>query len=168
MRILLVVVVMLGATAVSVTAQSATEAQIDKGREAVRQTCVPCHANIMRMIQLHKKSPDEWRNTVYSMIGRGAHILPEEIEPLAAFLAANGGRASQASAGSQPTSGLPEVEGKAILERTCQQCHNLASATKKPTSEDWKTVVEKMVSYGAVLTAADQQKLIEYLSGLTR
>lgn len=153
---------------VSVAAQSDEQAQIEKGRQAMGQACVPCHNNIARVIQLHKKSREEWRNTVYSMIGRGAFIFPEEIEPLAAFLAANAGRNLGQSASATPGQGLPEAEGKSILERSCQQCHDLATATKKLAADDWKTVVDKMVTYGAIVTPADQQKLIEYLSGLTK
>ena len=168
MRILLVGAWIFGLGALSVTAQSNPESQIDKGRVAVGQACAPCHNNIMRVIQLHKKSAEEWKNTVYSMIGRGAFIFPEEIEPLAAFLAANAGRTANQAASGTSGQGLPDAEGKLILERSCQQCHDLDTATKKLAADDWKTVVGKMVGYGATVTPADQQKLVEYLTGLTK
>jgi cytochrome c5 len=145
------------------TSQSNEQLEIEKGRTTVGQTCVPCHANIVGVIQLHKKSANEWRDTLYSMIGRGAQVLPEEIEPVIAFLVANAGRKPTQALAVQ----LPAAEGKAILERTCQRCHDLTVATTKP-SEDWKTVIGKMITYGAVVTATDEQKLIEYLNGLTR
>lgn len=168
MRILILVAWILGAAAVPVTAQQNNEqAQIDKGRVAVGQACAPCHNNIMRVIQLHKKSAEEWKNTVYSMIGRGAFIFPEEIEPLAAFLAANAGPSANRSA-STSGQGLPDAEGKVILERSCLECHDLATATKKLAADDWQTVVGKMVGYGARVTPADLQKLVEYLTGLTK
>lgn len=168
-----------GAAAIPVPAQSNEQLQIAKGREAVGQTCVPCHNNILRIVQIHRKSADQWRKTVYSMIGRGAQILPEEIEPLTAFLAANSAAPrpstsspAQTSNDRQPASRTPqqqaEAEGRSLLERQCAQCHDLETATKKPAADDWKTVIARMALYGANVTAADQEKLIEYLNGLTR
>ena len=62
----------------------------------------------------------------------------------------------------------PDADGRAILQRTCQQCHDMATATTKLPSDDWSAVIAKMMGYGAKLTPADQQKLIEYLNGLTK
>jgi cytochrome c5 len=143
-------------------AQSNEQAQIQKGRETVGQVCTPCHNNILRIIQIHKKSAPEWRNTVYSMIGRGAMILPDEVEPLTAFLASNAARPSAAP----PV--LPEAEGKTLLQRHCQQCHDLDVASRRPAAGDWKTVITRMIGYGANVSAPDQQKLADYLTGLTR
>ncbi len=156
-------------------ASSDEQAQIEKGRQVVGQTCVACHTNILRMAQVHKQSPEQWRDTVYSMIGRGAQILPDEIEPLTAFLAATYGlkepaQASQTPAAGRPVGGRveqqsPDAEGRAILQRSCQQCHSQAVASTKLASEDWGAVIARMMTYGAKLTPADQQKLIGYLSG---
>lgn len=147
-------------------AQSSEQAQIEMGRQAVAQACAACHNNILRMIQSQTQSEEEWRDTVYSMIGRGGRILPEEIEPLTAFLVANDGR-NQPTA-SLPTQTLPEVEGQAILQRSCEQCHDLVTATTRSTPEDWKAVILRMTTYGAELTQTDQQTLIEYLNGLAQ
>lgn len=155
---------------------------IEKGRQAVGEVCVACHNNILRMVQAHKKSAEQWRDTIYSMIGRSAQILPEEIEPLTAFLVANSGRGqstpsqpAQISGGGRGRGGagalapqMPEGEGRAIFQRTCQQCHDPATASTKLASEDWKAVVERMMTYEATLTPADQEKLVEYLSGLAK
>jgi cytochrome c5 len=150
-------------------AQSADAAQIEKGRQAVGTVCVGCHNNIMRMVQIHKKTPAQWKSTVYSMIGRGAMIFPEEIEPLTAFLS------SVTAAGAQPApaagtgaAAMPASPGRAILERSCQACHDLATATKRPAADDWNTVVSRMVLYGAQLGAADQQTLVEHLNTVAK
>lgn len=146
------------------------QAQIEKGRQAVGQACAPCHGNIARMIQVQKKTADQWRDTIFSMIGRGAHVLPDEIEPLTAFLAANAGRqpatAGQPTPAAQSTQGSPLPPGRALLEATCQQCHDLATAMRRPATLDWTTVVQNMVTYGARLTPAEQQTLVAYLNGL--
>lgn len=150
-------------------AQSAEAAQIEKGRQAVGTVCVGCHNNIMRMVQIHKKTPTQWRSTVYSMIGRGAMIFPEEIGPLTAFLS------SVTAAGAQPAqaagtgaAAMPASPGRAILERSCQACHDLATATKKPAAGDWNSTVSRMVLYGAQLGAADQQTLVEHLNTVAK
>ena len=163
------VVWIFGAAAVSVAAQGSDQAQLDKGRAAVGQICAACHNNIARMVQIHKKSAAQWKDTVYSMIGRGALILPEEIEPLAAFLAATAGPNSRAAPSPAQTSPqAPVSEGRAILERNCQMCHDLETATKKQAAENWTAVIAKMMTYGASLTATEQQKLVEHLNGLTK
>jgi cytochrome c5 len=169
LSLLTLVVWIFGAAAVSAAAQAGDQAQIEKGRTAVGQVCAACHNNIARMIQTHRKSADQWKDTVYSMIGRGALILPEEIGPLAAFLAATAGPNSRPAATPALTSPPgPESEGRTILERNCQMCHDVGIATKKQAEETWGAVIAKMMTYGATLTPAEQQKLVEYLNGLAK
>lgn len=159
----------------SPSAQSDQQAQTEKGRQVIGQACVACHTNILRMLQVHRKSEEQWRDTVYSMIGRGAQIMPDEIPAVTAFLAANAG-SNRATNAQTPGGGrvgradqqTPETEGRAILQRSCQQCHDLATASTKLASEDWNAVITKMMSYGARLTPADQEKLIGYLNGLAK
>ena len=108
-----------------------------------------------------------------AQLRRGGQILPEEIEPLTAFLTSvSSGRTSlpsQADGGrGQPVPGGVEVEGQAILQRSCQECHDLATATTRSTSEDWEAVIARMMTYGAALTPTDQQELVEYLNGLAQ
>ena len=170
-----------GAAAGQAAAQGSEQAQIDKGRQAVGQACAPCHGNILRVLQIHRKSAAEWRDTVFSMIGRGAQILPEEVEPLTAYLTATAGPrppagagqpaskpAASPSAGSATINSALEAEGKAILGRQCARCHDLETAMRKPASDDWAAVIARMVTYGAEVGPADRQKLIEYLNGLAR
>src|SRR5215510_8662871 len=76
-------------TVVAAAAQSREAADVEKGRVAVGQACVQCHN--LRGIQSQRKTQQQWRDTVYSMIGRGGMILPDEIEPIAAYLAATYG-----------------------------------------------------------------------------
>ncbi len=167
------------AAPVSAAAQSKEPLEIDKGREAVGLACVQCHN--LRGIQTQRKSAENWRDTVYSMIGRGALILPEEIEPLIMYLVANFGPNSpppslptQTSGGSRSESGtveqqLPEADGKSILLRNCQQCHGLELVIARPGSrDDWTKILDRMVTYGTKLTQVEQKKLIEYLVGLSQ
>ena len=161
----------------SASAPRSESAQIEKGRQVVAQACTTCHTTIVRMVQVHKQTAAQWKDTVYFMISRGAQIMPDEIEPVTAFLAATAGsnpqtltgtsgRGRPGARGSGPQT--PDADGGAILQRNCQQCHELTTASKKLDSEDWSAVITRMMTYGARLTPADQQRLIGYLSGLEK
>jgi cytochrome c5 len=154
-----------------VAAQSAQQAQVEKGRATVAQVCVGCHAGIMRMLQAKEKSEEEWRDTVHAMIGRGAQIFPDEIEPLTAYLVTSGGRSqpqTSAPAAATTSRSAPDAQATAILERRCQVCHDIELATTKPVAEDWDAVLDRMATLGASVTPAERQTLIEYLNGLAR
>src|SRR6266850_3049582 len=147
-------------------AQGNQAAQVEKGRRVVAQACTTCHTTLVRMMQVHKQTAEQWKDTVYFMISRGAQVMPDEIEAVAAFLAATSenGRPAARDAG-QPGRG---ADGAAILQRNCQQCHELATASTKVDSEEWSAVVARMMAYGARLTPADQQTLIGYLNGIKK
>lgn len=153
-----------------VAAQSAEQIQIDqieRGRATVSATCVGCHAGIMRMLAVTEKPREEWRDTIHSMIGRGAQVLPDEIEPLTEYLVARAG--PQASSSAAPgdagrSAGPPGAE--AVLAERCELCHDIETATARPASEDWAAVLDRMVLLGASVTPAERQTLIEYLDGL--
>lgn len=145
-------------------AQDARQAQIEKGRTAVTQVCVGCHGGgIMRMLDVREKSADEWRETVYRMIGRGAQVLPDEIEPLALYLASTA-RPRQARATAATTTPDAAGDATAILSRRCRQCHDLERATTRSSSLDWNTILDRMVTLGAGVTPAERQTLVPYLS----
>jgi len=154
-------------------AQVSTAADVEKGRVALTQVCQGCHGGgIMRMLEVRKKSADEWRETVYRMIGRGAQVFPDEIEPMTAYLVATAGQgrrpatsAVPAAAGQEPR----DAEATAILARRCQLCHDLAKATTRPASdESWDAIIDRMVILGASVTPAEHQTLIAYLGGLKK
>ena len=153
--------------------------QIEKGRATVAQVCVGCHAGIMRMLAVAEKPREEWRDTIHSMIGRGAQVFPDEIEPLTEYLVASAGRGRQeASPAPRAGAGRPgaaatgrgplEVEANAILEQRCQLCHDIELATTRPASGGWDTVIDRMVTLGASVTFAERQILTEYLTALER
>ena len=158
--------------------QAASQADLEKGKTAVTQICVGCHDGgaIMRMVAVRKKTADEWRDTVYRMIGRGAQVFPDEIEPLTAYLTAAGGQGSLQSAGGGPAAArrrgraaeaatTADDDATAILARRCQLCHDLAKATTKPaTAERWDAIIDRMVKLGAAVTPAEHQTLIAYLN----
>src|SRR5215510_125736 len=89
------------AAQVATNAVSDRAAQIEKGRQVVAQVCAACHTTIVRMVQVHKQTAEQWKDTVYFMISRGAQIMPDEIEPVTAYLAATAGSNTQAGRGRQ-------------------------------------------------------------------
>jgi cytochrome c5 len=57
------------------------------------------------------------------------------------------------------------LEGKALVEERCTQCHDLGRVEQaKKTEEEWKTTAERMVGKGAQLDEAEQEVVIQYLA----
>jgi cytochrome c5 len=146
------------------TAQDARQAQIEKGRIAVTAVCTGCHDNgILRIVEVRQKSVDEWRDTVYKMIGRGAHIMPDEIEPITLYLSSV--RRPQQTAGAGAGAGSDAAgEGPAILARRCRLCHDVERATTLPAGKSWDAIIDQMTALGAVLTPAERRTLLVHLS----
>ena len=141
-----------------------SESEVEKGRVAFGQGCVNCHG--MRKSAILRKDSERWRGTVYSMISRGAQLMPDEIEPVIAYLAATYGPDSPppvfGDEGSQAQV-LPEGPGRAILVGSCFQCHavQLVVESRKPQTE-WKETIARMVGHGANITSQEQEVLLKY------
>ena len=57
------------------------------------------------------------------------------------------------------------VNAEELMNTRCTTCHALSRVTsKKATIEQWQSIVERMVTKGAVLTEEEQAALIEYLA----
>jgi cytochrome c5 len=57
------------------------------------------------------------------------------------------------------------ADGKTLLDSRCTTCHSTAKvATQHLTSDQWKQVVENMISKGAVLSADEETVLVQYLA----
>ena len=149
--------------------QASQSSEIEKGRVAVTQVCVGCHGaggGLMRMLEVREQSAAEWRDTVYRMIGRGAQVLPDEIEPITAYLASSTRRGRPRAAAATTAESQLGTEANAILARRCQRCHDLERATTRPSSGDWSAAVDRMITLGATVTAAEQRTLVDYLTSL--
>jgi len=101
----LLVIAILSTSPAAIAAQGGDGAQIEKGRAVVAQVCTTCHTTLGRMLQVHKQTPQQWKDLVYFMISRGAQVMPDEIEPVAAFLAATAGRGTAQGGGADPQGG---------------------------------------------------------------
>jgi cytochrome c5 len=59
----------------------------------------------------------------------------------------------------------PAFDGQAMLQDRCTRCHSLSRVEGASKSEDaWRTTVERMVGYGAVLSTAELEDLVQYLA----
>lgn len=92
-----------------------------------------------------------------TMVGAGGRtlLLVSAIATMAAF---------EVGAAPLPADAAPAEPGKAILNRSCQSCHDLGTITEaEHTAEEWPRVVARMRTNGAVLSDAEAKQLQAYL-----
>ncbi len=65
-------------------AMSENRSQGADGGALVAELCTKCH-NLDEVVRL-RQSRDAWEDTVYSMVGRGAPIFPDEIDVIIDYL----------------------------------------------------------------------------------
>jgi mono/diheme cytochrome c family protein len=142
------------------TASATTAAgNVEQGRQLATKACVQCHGPQHYVIQ--RKSAEGWRRTVYDMLTRGSPLLAEEIEPVVTYLTATYGPNSPIPRSNAAP--LPDEAGRAILMANCTQCHavEMVRAAKK-TEAEWLQTIDRMVTNGAKIGAADKPVLAKY------
>jgi len=160
------------------------------GKPIATEFCQDCH-RLTNLTKAHKNL-DDWKDTIHTMIDRGARIPDEKIDTLAQYLTANfgpkdasapaAGAAAAAPATPAPAqtpsaapSGapaaanapvvLPDGDGKAIATENCQACHKLTNLTKAHKSlDDWKDTVQTMIDRGANVPPDKVDVLVQYLA----
>ncbi len=159
------------------------------GKPIAEQYCQECH-RLTNLTKAHKDL-DDWKDTIHTMIDRGADIPEDKIDTLATYLVKNFGPKdaaapaanSQAAPSSTPTPAapaatapgapepvkavveLPEGEGKAIATENCQACHKLTNLTKAHKNlDDWKDTVQTMIDRGANVPPDKVDVLVQYLA----
>ena len=158
------------------------------GKPLATEYCQMCH-KLTNLTKAHKDL-DDWKDTIHTMIDRGASIPDDKVDVLAQYLAANFGPKAATSATSGPAAvpagsapspdaappsapapaakaivELPEGDGKAIATENCQACHKLTNLTKAHKSlDDWKETVQTMIDRGANVPAEQVDTLVQYLA----
>jgi mono/diheme cytochrome c family protein len=158
------------------------------GKPVATEYCQDCH-RLTNLTKAHKNL-DDWKDTIHTMMDRGARIPDDKIDMLAQYLVTNfgpkdaaspAGSASPVPAAQAPPAGaaapstpapaktatveLPEGEGKAIATENCQACHKLTNLTKAHKSlDDWKDTVQTMIDRGANVPADKVDTLVKYLA----
>jgi mono/diheme cytochrome c family protein len=142
--------------------QGSNAAAVEQGKEVFGVVCTACHS--ANHVSIQRKLAPAWRNTIYTMIGRGAQILPSEIEPLAAYLASTYGPGSPLPAPRGATVGAPAPAGSEIVIRSCGGCHSVNLIFNSRKSVDgWKGTIKYMRSNGARISETEEQELAAYL-----
>ena len=152
MRLLLI----LGAVVAGVTT-SAQELPKGGGREQVAARCLTCHES--DLIAQQRLSAAGWGREVDKMIRWGAAVDSSEREAIVAYLAAGfaPGRTSNADVATAPA--------EQTYKRACLVCHeaDLVEAQRLGTP-GWTREVDKMIRWGATVSDAEKQGLVDYLA----
>jgi cytochrome c5 len=157
------------------------------GKPIATEYCQMCH-KLTNLTKAHKNL-DDWKDTIHTMIDRGASIPDDKVDVLAQYLAVNFGPKAAASeanaqaaapatpapspdaaspapaAAAKAVVELPEGDGKAIATENCQACHKLTNLTKAHKNlDDWKETVQTMIDRGANVPADQVDTLVQYLA----
>jgi cytochrome c5 len=143
-----------------------------KGKALVASVCVGCH--LLETALNTRATAEQWRDTVQTMIDRGALITSEEAAVIASYLgehygptqAGSGRLTPPAPSGSTEQSAFPpDGPGKDLLARKCFQCHR--EGMWKDLRQDrraWEGVLYRMVGRGALWTEEEINTMAEYLA----
>jgi hypothetical protein len=67
--------------------------------------------------------------------------------------------------GSSTTSSSAPLDGQALLQQRCTVCHDISGLSQlHGNSQQWKGLVDQMISRGAKLNSQEEQKLVDYLA----
>lgn len=144
------------------------------GMGLVKSRCLTCHE--ADIITSQRLSLTGWTNSVGKMVRWGATITPEEREIVQPYLAQHFGPLRQAYGGQAPmlmashtSTGLPTVAsaevGAATYKKVCLTCHDAdIIEQQRLTPTGWTRSVEKMMRWGAAVSDADKQPLVDYLA----
>jgi len=129
-----------------------------KGVELARDKCVTCHeADLIIAQRLTKQG---WTREVEKMVRWGASVNDAEKETLVEYFSTH---FPQRKAVAVATTN--EARGKQIFEDKCLTCHEVdlveAQRLAKP---GWTREVDKMIRWGATVTDAEKEPLVEYLA----
>ncbi|MGH9752156.1 MAG: hypothetical protein ACREA2_05175 [Blastocatellia bacterium] len=127
-----------------------------KGAELARDRCLSCHE--ADMIVSQRLSRQGWTREVEKMIRWGAVASEAEKEVLIAYFASHFKPRSAANPAAA------NERGKQIFEEKCLLCHEAdLTEQQRLARQGWTREVDKMIRWGAVVTDAEKEPLIDYL-----
>ena len=134
------------------------------GLDVLQRRCLSCHE--ADIISSQKLSLTGWTRSVDKMARWGASITPEERELLQPYLAQHFAPKPVAS---HVSTGLgAEALAKAAaatFKRVCLGCHEADIVEQqKLTPTGWTRSDEKMMRWGAAVSDAEKQPLVDYLA----
>jgi cytochrome c5 len=130
-----------------------------EGRDLVTTTCSLCH--LIGAVTRHHESEARWKEYVDDMIVRGAPLAPAEAKTVVQYLTKT---FPPSPATASTSTKLAEGDGKDLVEAKCSVCHDVERVTKVYRDEQgWVSLVDSMVSRGAVISPDEVQKIRAYL-----
>jgi cytochrome c5 len=130
------------------------------GAEVLKSRCVICHE--ADIITSQKLSLTGWTNSVNKMVRWGSQITAEERAVLQPYLA-------QHFAPQPAASHVSTEAAAAAYKRVCQSCHDAdIIEQQRLTPTGWTRSVEKMMRWGAAVSDAEKQPLVDYLASRFR
>ena len=126
------------------------------GADVLKQRCVSCHES--DIITSQRLSLAAWTRSVDKMVRWGSAVTPAEREVLQPYLATN---FAPRPAASHATTDA----GAASFKRACLTCHEADIIEQQKLSRTgWTRSVEKMMRWGASISDAEKEPLVEYLA----
>jgi len=149
-------VVVLLCAAVAAGAQ-AQELPAGAGRDVVTTRCLSCHEADLIMQQ--RLSRAAWTRSLDKMVKWGAVIETSEREPMLDYLAAH-------FAPRPPASHIvATAASEVIYKRACLTCHeDDVIESQRLSRAGWIREVDKMIRWGAAVTATEKDALVDYLA----
>ena len=143
----------------SVLAQTPTPVLPDgPGAEVARAACLGCHE--ADLIVSQRLSQAGWDRELTKMQGWGARLTADERRRLLEYLASQFGVRPMASHDEQAV-----AAGATVYARACRVCHeDDLSAQQRLTADGWGRTVDKMVRWGARVSADERAPLVAYLT----
>ena len=160
----IVVLLAMTTTVVGAVRQDLPEGNGHRGAEIARNKCLNCHeADLITSQRLAKPG---WTREVDKMIRWGAVVSDADKEPLIEYLVAHFGPQRNSSKKNEIISNSDKSteRGKEIFENQCTLCHETDLTTQQRLGRPgWMREIDKMIRWGAVVSDADKEPLIDYL-----
>ena len=140
-----------------------------RGLQLLEEACANCHD--LQRVFWQQKTKEGWEQAIARMLWRGAQLLPGEAEIIQNYLVSDynwdlspSSSATPAGAGNAAYP-LPEGSGKGLVAEACVGCHDLSRIVSQPRrGEEWRRIVQEMVSLGTRLSEGEAETVIDYLS----
>jgi mono/diheme cytochrome c family protein len=128
------------------------------GADVAAAKCLGCHQ--ADLIVSQRLSPTGWDREVAKMERWGTQLSPEERPVLVRYLAREFGVRPTASHDATAV-----TAGEAVFTGACRVCHDDdLSEQQRLTAAGWGREVDKMVRWGAKVTADERPALVAYLT----
>ena len=130
------------------------------GADVLKSRCMICHE--ADIITSQKLSLTGWTNSINKMVRWGSQITAEEREVLQPYLAQHFSPKPVASHAATETA-------EATYKKVCLTCHDAdIIEQQRLTPAGWTRTVDKMMRWGAAVSDADKQPLIDHLASRFR